>query len=267
MTTPETDRRTPLREALEPGPGCPPLAELLDTHFNGGSGARAEELRAHAESCATCSAELALAGAFDATPASAAEAQEIAWVAARIQLPTAAKEGAAPPLARVLPIAPHAAKHARLARSARGGAEMSLWNRWAAAALVVVGLGVAFEWAHRTIGSVPALPGGSGNLDPDVVRGGSILLESPVGRQTQRVTEFSWRPVPGATSYRIQIRDGAGEAVWQGLTPTARLATPPELAARLETYVTYAWSVTAFDGVESAVGHSPSVSFVIEPAP
>jgi hypothetical protein len=266
MTTPESDRPAALREALAPGPGCPPLAELLDSHFGGAVGPRAEELRAHAAGCAACSAELTLAGAFDATPANAAEAQEIAWVAARIRQPAAMGESAAPPLARVLPMAPHAAKRARQAKSARRGAEMSLWNRWAAAALVVVGLGVAFEWAHRTIGAGPATSSGVASLDSDVVRGGTILLESPAGRQTRPVSEFAWRAVPGATSYRIEIRDGAGEAVWQGAAPTSRLATPPQLAALLETYVTYSWAVTALDGTENAVGHSPAVTFAIEPA-
>ncbi|MEO7974101.1 MAG: hypothetical protein ABIU84_11000, partial [Thermoanaerobaculia bacterium] len=160
-----------------------------------------------------------------------------------------------------------AAKRARKAKSARGAGEMSLWNRWAAAALIVVGLGVAFEWAHRTIGSSPQLPGGPNIVDSDVVRGGALLLESPVGRQTQSVKAFTWRALAGATSYRVEVRDVAGELVWQGLAATSRLETPSELAAQLQTYVSYSWSVTAFDAAQSAVGHSQSARFAVEPAP
>ena len=276
MKTPDSDRNLLLRQALERGAGCPPLVELLEKLLPGAEGARdleassprALELRAHADTCPACAAELVLADAFDATPKSAAEEKEIAWVAA--QIPLGAPAAPAPQLARVLPLAPHAAKRAREARAARRGEGPSLGKRWAAAALIVVGLGVAFEWAHRSL--APDLPGRSDALSPDVVRSGDLRLEAPVGilelPGVDGLPPFAWRPLAGAASYRIDVRDVAGELLWQGTTPgtaATTLPVPQELRTKLATLVTYRWNVTALDDSERVVGHSSPASFRVEP--
>lgn len=268
MTTTDSNANRLLREALAPAPGCPPLAELLDAGLAADASPRSEELRAHAAGCAACAAELALAGAFDAAPRSAAEAQEIAWVAAQLQPMAAAapapEPAPAPPMARVLPMAPHAAKRAKLARQMR---EPSLWSRWAAAALVIVGLGLVFEWGHRSF--APALPDRTDALSPEVVRSGEVRLDAPVGvvevAGIAGLPPFAWRPVAGAASYRLEVRDVAGDLLWQGTATGATLAVPAELAAKLETLVTYRWNVTALDAAQSAIGHSATASFRVEP--
>lgn len=274
MTTTDFDRNQLLRQALQPEAGCPPLAELLDGLFAGAEGARAEELRTHAASCPACAAELALAGAFDAAPRNAAEEQEIAWVAAQLQPPAAIARMAtqasspvsapAPQLARVLPMAPHAAKRAKLARQSAG---TPMWSRWAAAAIVVIGLGLAFEWGHRSF--APALPDRSDALSPDVVRSGEVRLDTPVGvvevAGIDSLPPFTWRPVAGATSYRLELRDVADDLLWQGDSTAATLVAPPELRAKLATLVTYRWNVTALDAAQSAIGHSAIASFRVEP--
>ncbi len=279
MTTIDSDRNQLLRQALAPDAGCPPLAELLDVVVAGAANPRAESLRAHAAACSVCSAELALAGAFDETARSPAEAQEIAWVVEQLASPSASSarsstpttptmpttSGVTPQMGRVLPMAEHAARR-RKSKSPGEAREMSLWNRWAAAALVIVGLGVAFEWAHRTIGGAPATSPRPGSFDSDVVRGGAIVLDSPLGRQARAVSEFAWRALPGAASYRLEVREAAGDLLWQGSAVGVRLETPADLAAKLETYVAYTWNVTALDAAQSAVGQSQSARFVVEPA-
>ncbi|MEO8197056.1 MAG: hypothetical protein ABI689_10065 [Thermoanaerobaculia bacterium] len=266
MTTTDFDRNQTLRQALQPAAGCPPLGELLDTLLAQSASPRAAELRAHAGECSACAAELTLARAFDAAPKSAEEAQDIAWVAAQLQLPAAASAVAAltPQLARVLPMAPHAAKRARLARQAAG---TPLWTRWAAAALVIVGLGLVFEWGHRSF--APALPDRSDALSSDVVRSGEVRLDSPVGVVEvvgmDSLPTFAWRPVTGAASYRIDVRDVADDLLWQGSVVAPSLVAPPELRAKLETLVTYRWHVTAFDAAQSAIGHSATATFRVEP--
>lgn len=270
MTTIDSDANRLLRQALAPAPGCPPLAELLDAKLAADASPRSAELRAHAVGCAACAAELALVGAFDATPRSAAEAQEIAWVAAQLQPLAAVAPAPAPApapkpeMARVLPMAPHAAKRAKLARQMR---EPSLWSRWAAAALVVVGLGLVFEWGHRSF--APALPDRPDALSPDVVRSGEVRLDAPVGvvevAGIAELPPFAWRPVAGAASYRLEVRDVADELVWQGSSRAAELAAPPELRAKLQTLVTYRWSITALDAAQSAIGHSAAATFRVEP--
>ncbi len=259
MNAIELDRNRSLRAALQPADGCPPLAELVDALFTGAQSPAAAALRAHAASCFTCAAELELARAFDAAPRNTAEAAEIARVASELKLPSAPQESAAaaPQLARVLPMA--AMRSAREQRSRRQ-AESPLWSRWAAAALVVVGLGFAFEWAHRSLS--PALPNAP---DADVVRSGEVLLDAPVGKLTGTLSGFSWRAVAGAVSYRVELRDVAGDLVWQGVSTTTTLSAPPELLTKLETFVSYRWNVTALDASSSAVAHSSPARFRLEP--
>ncbi len=289
MTASEFDRNQILRQALLPGAGCPPLAELVDAQFAGTATPAAEALRAHAAACPACAAEFALAGAFDASPRSDAEAQEIAWVAGQVQLPAIATTAPMTPMTPVAPVAPLAPlaslaptppqmarvlpmseMRAKRSRAARQPGEMSLWNRWAAAALVVVGLGFAFEWAHRSL--APALPDRSDASISDVVRSGEVLLDSPFGvvaattaAGVEQLPPFSWRAVAGAASYRLEVRDVAGDLLWQGSSTTTALAAPPDLLAKLETLVTYRWNVTALDAAASAVAHSAPASFRIEP--
>jgi hypothetical protein len=161
-------------------------------------------------------------------------------------------------------MAPHAAKRAKLARQSAG---MSLAGRWAAAALVVVGLGLAFEWGHRNF--APALPDRPDALSPDVVRSGEVRLVSPLGivevAALDQLPPFAWRPVAGAATYRVEVRDVADELLWQGGSTGARLVAPPELRAKLATLVTYRWNVTAFDAGQIAIGHSAKASFRVEP--
>lgn len=268
MTTIDFDRNRLLRQALQPGPECPPLAELLETLFAGATTPEAEALRAHAAGCPACSAELALAGAFTAAPQSAAEAAEIAWVAERLADSPPARETPqvplAPQLARVLPMAPAVAARAKRAKASGSRGEMALWSRWAAAALIVIGLGLTFEWGHRNL--APALPDAPNALSSDVVRSGEVLLDAPVGVESAQPSGFSWRAVPGAASYRVEVRDVAGDLLWQGTVETPRVATPPELATMLESFVTYRWSVTALDAAGNSVAQSLPAAFRLEPA-
>lgn len=262
MNAIEFDRNRLLRDALQPEAGCPTLAELAEAVLASATTPEAEALRAHAARCSACAAEIELAEAFDAAPRNASEAEEIARVADQLNelkgTPAALRLPAAvPQMARVLPMA--TMRSAREQRSRRQ-AETPLWSRWAAAALVVIGLGFAFEWAHRSLS--PALPNAP---DADVVRSGEVLLDSPVGKLTGTLSEFSWRAVAGAVIYRVELRDVAGDLVWQGVSKTTTLSAPPELLAKLETFVSYRWNVTALDASSSAVAHSSPASFRIEP--
>lgn len=268
MTAIESDRNPLLRQALQPATGCPPLAELLDARFADPATPEIAALRAHAAGCSACGAELALAGAFDAAPRNTAEAAEIAWVASRLESSMPAQAASptpqAPPMARVLPMAEMRARRSQAARAAAGTA---LWQRWAAAAMVVLGLGFAFEWAHRNL--APALPGRPDAPSTDVVRSAEVRIEGPVGvlsaSGAEQLPPFAWRAVAGAASYRVELRDVGGDLVWQGASATSSLVAPAELRAKLATFVTYRWNVTALDASAGALAHSAPASFRIEP--
>ena len=262
MTAIDFDRDRILRLALQPDAGCPPLAELLDGASPGAATPDSDALRAHTAGCPACAAELELAQAFAAAPRSAAEAEEIAWVADQVNLSRVVPD--APQMARILAMEP---ARERRSKRALGKSEMPLWSRWAAAALVVMGLGLTFEWGHRNF--APALPDASDSFRSDVVRSGEVLLDSPVGMLPLAgagdLPPFAWRAVAGAASYRVEMRDVAGDLLWQGDSLTTTLTAPPELRAKLETFVTYRWDVTAIDASASALAHSVPASFRIEP--
>ena len=96
-----------------------------------------------------------------------------------------------------------------------------------------------------------------------------MRLDAPVGvvevAGIDSLPPFAWRPVAGATSYRVELRDVADDLLWQGSSSAATLVAPAELRAQLATLVTYRWSVTALDAAQSAVGHSATASFRVEP--
>jgi hypothetical protein len=236
-----SDERDPLRAALEPGPDCPPLARLIDAAFAAAPTAEQRALLTHASACASCAAELELAGAFTAPARSPEEAAEIAWVESRIDLAAARGVTAEPaPLARVLPMR---------RKKERASTAQPAWTKLAAAALLVVGIAVTLRWSVPS--GPPILPDVPAT---DVVRGGALTLESPLGELAEAPARFDWQSVPGAARYTLEIRDVAGDPVASADAAESALEIPPGLAAKLESHVAYSWSVVARDaaGVELA---------------
>jgi len=243
----KNDERGKLGEALAPGPDCPPLARLIDAAFAASPTPEERALLAHAAGCAACAAELELAGAFTEPARSAAEAAEIDWVASRIDVAAGRKdESAAPPLARVLP----------MRRKERKTSAQPAWTKFAAAALLLVGIAVTLRW------SVPSGPPSLPDVPAtDVVRGGALALESPVGELAAAPARFDWQSVASATSYTVEIRDVAGDLVASADTVESALEIAPELAARLESRVSYSWSVRARDAAGAEIARSAPAIF------
>lgn len=106
-------------------------------------------------------------------------------------------------------------------------------RRWplALAASLVLAAGLAY------VASAP-------RPSTETVRGASVALSPPVGATLARPpARFSWPEQPGASGYRVELRNAAGETVWLGpweLGASAEL--PAEIAARLEPG-TYLWQL------------------------
>jgi hypothetical protein len=228
------DERDLLREALARPAGCPPLERLIDAAFAPRPNEAERALLDHASACVACAGELELARAFDGEGRSAEESAEIAWIASHVDV-AAGRKGAdaLAPLARVLPMR-------RPAKRRESATTSAPWPRWAAAALVLVGLGVALRW--NAAPRPPSLPDGPIS---DVVRGAELVLEGPVGDADGEPREFRWRAVAGAESYRLEVRDVAGELLYAAESRGTVLATPAELADTLESRVSYSWTVVA----------------------
>jgi len=228
-----------LARALARGADCPPLERLAAAALGDlPEGERAEVL-AHAASCPACGAELALAASFADEDIGSVAVEE---VVGRLR--------ATAPAARVIAF-PRARREARA---------LPAWTRWAAAALVVLGLGLVWQ-ALR-----PALPPGlTGPGGPDVLRGGEIEVVAPVGEVASVPAELAWRAVPGAARYRIELLDVAGESLGRGETAATSFPLPAELAARLHVRASYAWQVVALAADGRELARSERVEITIGP--
>ena len=88
------------------------------------------------------------------------------------------------------------------------------------------------------VGTSQSRPGAAGRASEaaisDVVRSGEVLLDSPFGvvatTGVEQLPPFVWRAVAGAASYRVEVRDVAGDLLWQGSSTATTLAAPPDLA-------------------------------------
>lgn len=195
----------------------------------------------HAEACAACGAELALAREyFD----SSADASEVEAVLERLpENPFASR-----PLAEVVPFRPRRRPAFRPAA-------------WAAAASVL--LAVALGWValrERGPGALPDRP------IEDVVRGGRIEIATPLGALPEAPGEIAWSPVERAASYRIEILGVDGETVATAETAAPAWSLPAATRGALETLVSYRVRVLAFDAGGAELAASPLEELRLEPA-
>jgi anti-sigma factor RsiW len=223
-----------LARALARGPECPPLERLAELVHGQVDAAERAALEAHAASCPACAAELELARAFDPAATDAAEAADIDRVAAALD----GRGGSA----RVLAFP---GRRERRTRSAASPA----WTRWAAAALVLLGIGFAFQATRQALP-----PEVLGPIDGDVVRGSELEPIAPIGEVAVVPAELAFGTVAGAARYRVELLDVAGKSLWSAdvAAPPAPLDEPAR--ALLRSRASYGWRAVALaaDGAELA---------------
>jgi hypothetical protein len=243
MSTPIPPTEDPelLAGALARTPDCLPLETLAAAALGELAEPERGRVLAHAERCPACGAELALARAF-AAPVTAAEADAVERVVARLG-------GGA---GRVL-----AFPAARAARPAAVG-----WTRWAMAALLLLGIGLAFQATRSALPPELGEPGAG-----DVLRGGPIEALAPLGELAQAPAELRWRPVAGASRYRVELLDVGGEALGGGETATATYELTAMEQALLRPRASYAWRVVAFSPTGAELARSPVIEFALAPTP
>jgi hypothetical protein len=121
--------------------------------------------------------------------------------------------------------------------------------RWAAAALIVLGLGVAFQAVRQALP-----PEITGPIDGDVVRGGELATIAPVGEVAAVPGELAFESGAGAARYRVELLDVAGETFWSAEVAASPARLDDAARALLRPRATYAWRVVALaaDGAELA---------------
>jgi hypothetical protein len=95
---------------------------------------------------------------------------------------------------------------------------------------------------------------------PDVTRGeaGAVVAERPAEGETVTLpVSFSWRPVPGASRYTVEVLTGDGRVAWS--TETAEPTVTLSEARAIEPGVEYRWWVRVTGGASHESGSAPRV--------
>lgn len=234
-------------EAGQPA-GCPPPEAFLEAEMEGLSREERRALEAHAARCPACAAERDLARLFDAAPEEAAvRPEDLSFVLSRIAAPSAPNVVAFPGPRRI-----EAPPRPQRSRS---------FLRFAAAALLVMGVGLGYRAVYSPQPGLPAPEVGG------VMRGSEVEAVSPVGDVAEIPTELRWVVVEGAASYRARITAVDGSVLWEGTVPASRISLPADVAGRLHRAVLYTWTVEALDPSGERLASSEPIRFKVKPTP
>jgi CheY-like chemotaxis protein len=134
--------------------------------------------------------------------------------------------------------------------------------RWAWAAAATL-LATAILWPAFDLGEPPPLPRGSGT---ETTRSLTILPVAPRGELERAPRTLRWEAVPGAVSYRVEVRGVDGGLLWEARTQAAEIEVDPSAVA-FAPAVRYSWRVEAVDEHERPLASSPRVWVLVTPRP
>ncbi|HEX3555327.1 MAG TPA: hypothetical protein VIA62_19050 [Thermoanaerobaculia bacterium] len=240
-----------LRAAYDdPAAGCPPPEAWLDEELAARTPEERRRLDAHAAHCPACAAERDLARTFDAGPqAAGARPEDVAFVVSRLAAASPVRNIRASEKSQVVPF------------PARRKIESSPLWRLAAAAVLVVAAGLAFQLSRPGAPPLPAPETGG------VVRGGEVEAVSPLGEVAGIPAELRWTPRSGASSYRVRLATVDDTVLWEATVPAPPARLPAEVTRTLHRAVVYVWSVEALGPAGERLGASEPVRFRARPAP
>lgn len=235
----DTNNLKTWQEAAAASKDCLPL-EVLE-HFTESETADAKSA-AHLESCAHCQTELSMLKNFEQATPTADEGAAVAWIAAQLQR----QQGSS-------------AKQASVAR-------VSFWRNLfrvpylAGAAALAAVLVLAISLYHPDSGHPKV--GGPGNIG--ILRSGEVKLVSPSGELTQAPSEFSWEPVEGAASYKIELTDAVNMPLASATSVQPEIQTTAAMKAAMQARMPIKWKVTALDASGKTIAESSGGSFKIK---
>ena len=230
----------------DPAAGCPPPETWLDEELAALKPEERRRLEAHAADCPACAAERDLAHSFGAGPESVGvHPEDVAFVVSRLE--TASPVSGRP---KIVPFP----QRRRVMSS-------PVW-RLAAAAVLVIAAGLAFQLSRPGAPPLPAPETGGG-----VVRGGEVEAVSPLGEVAGIPAELRWTPRPGAVSYRVRLSMVDDAVLWEATVPAPPARLPAEVTAKLHRAVAYTWSVEALGPAGEWLAASEPARFRARPAP
>jgi hypothetical protein len=236
----ETQNLKMWQSAVSSTEDCLPLEVLERMTENSTADPKAA---AHLAECPHCQTELSLLKNFEASVPSANEGAAVAWIAA--QLERKQNVPVMKPVARV-----------------------SFWRSMfrvpylagAAALAVVLGLGISLHHSSSQDG-ISRIGGGS--IGSTEFRTGAIHFLSPVGDLNQAPSEFRWEALPGADSYKVELRDAIGTVLASAKIKQNVLIVTSEMKANMTSGKPLKWKVTALDASGKEIANSTGGDFKV----
>ena len=206
------------------------LALLLD-------GRRGEELQrraeAHVAGCLHCQTELALLREFESPAIRPEEQRDVNWIVARLRKnPT------------VAPV-----PWWKQIWTARFLAPASI-----ALATAIIAIAIGLNMRQSPLSPVPG-PG------REVMRSQAVELMSPTGDIKSAPAELRWRPVAGASSYRVRLLEVDRTELWSTTVSQSSVALPGAVREKIVPLKTLMWEITALDDAGALVASSGLQAF------
>jgi len=139
----------------------------------------------------------------------------------------------------------------------RRRAKVPVWALAAAASLAAVTLLIPLLDRR---GPPPLADGGVAQ----VTRSLTILPVAPRGEVEAAPRTLRWEPVPGAASYRVEVRTVDGRLLWEARSADPEIVVDPAAIA-FAPAVRYSWRVEALDGPGRLIASSPRVWVLVRP--
>lgn len=219
-----------LKQALQRGPGCPPLTELLES---------ADRFREHIHGCPACQTEVAAFQRFSDEPQTASERAAVRAIVASQTLP-----------GRV-PAAKPSAWSRFLSPAWMGGAAMAL-------AAIVFAVGIGSQWTARHTGT-------DAGLETGQMRSQSVNITSPHGDLETMSREIRWQPVVGAAAYAVTVSEvDRTVLIYENVTSSAFVLPDPTYTLVMSGK-TILVNVTALDAAGKQTAASGFITFHVIP--
>lgn len=219
-----------LKQALQRGPGCPPLTELLES---------ADRFREHIHGCPACQTEVAAFQRFSDEPQTASERAAVRAIVASQTLP-----------GRV-PAAKPSAWSRFLSPAWMGGAAMAL-------AAIVFAVGIGSQWTARHTGT-------DAGLETGQMRSQSVNITSPHGDLETMSREIRWQPVVGAAAYAVTVSEvDRTVLIYENVTSPAFVLPDPTYTLVMSGK-TILVNVTALDAAGKQTAASGFITFHVIP--
>ncbi len=244
MLNDRQSERDLFRDALGPGPDCPPV-QALERLLNAGTqAAPPAALAQHVEACAHCRTELDLLRSFQSAEVRPDEERAVREVTERLRSRSKEIFGG--------PVAPTRQPWWKTWLSPRSYRTATL----AFAAAVGI-LAVGMQLRHS---GPPALGPVTGSGE-EVLRSNAIAIVAPAGDLQKAPERIQWRAAAGAVKYVVRLLEVDRTEMWQAETVGNSIALPSGVQARIVPAKTILCQVRAFDASGRMVAESELVRF------